>query len=601
VTTHHFLETDRPASEPVSEELLLAAVRDGSDGAIAILYARHRGAALRLAERTLSPAESWLAEDVVETAFLDVVRALRNGNGPTDALGAYLTTAVRREAWRTLRHRERETTSAVRLADGRSAAVLGPIEECTSPAVEVHVLLREAFMSLPDSWRQVLWLTEVDGHKPAEAALLLGTSPAATASLAYRARRGLVSAYVGAYLLRHDGLACHAIADRLADYLAAARRVDSQGDGFVDVVAHLDACDQCRDLSRGVDLGASALAGLGPLALVLAIRTAAAPGAGVSSEVGTAVDAGAAGTMDGSLTSGGAGTTGSGPVASPAAGTSAGVGTGAGVSAGVGLGPGAAVAAVVGVVVGAVALGAVLVGDGADRVSLSAPADLLEVSIERPGQGGRGAEGAGEPSVPPLTPTTVWAPALRPAPDGEAAPAVPAVLPLPAEAAQPVRPPVDATTTHPPSTAVPPTVPSPTTVPRPTIVQPPTTSIPATASTTSTTSVPAPVPEGGRVSGRVVLVDQPDADEPAPHGVIVRAVAVFGGHEHHGAATPSGAWEVRGLEPGWYLVTAEVPSRYAPAQGGDPWSGGATWRAMLGLVLVDRGAAHLDDLRLVRR
>jgi hypothetical protein len=55
------------------------------------------------------------------------------------------------------------------------------------------------------------------------------------------------------------------------------------------------------------------------------------------------------------------------------------------------------------------------------------------------------------------------------------------------------------------------------------------------------------------------------------------------------------------LARGRYVVLAEVPAAYAPATGLDPWLGGPTWTAVLGIVEVDDGPIDLVDLVLVRR
>jgi hypothetical protein len=57
-----------------------------------------------------------------------------------------------------------------------------------------------AFRRLPERWRTVLWLTEVEQESPAEVAPLLGLSPNAVAALAYRAREGPAPAYLQEHL-----------------------------------------------------------------------------------------------------------------------------------------------------------------------------------------------------------------------------------------------------------------------------------------------------------------------------------------------------------------------------------------------------------------
>ncbi|MFC7743650.1 RNA polymerase sigma factor [Nocardiopsis composta] len=65
-------------------------------------------------------------------------------------------------------------------------------EPFVDPAVEglERSLIARAFLSLRPDWQSVLWYTEIEGIKPAEAAGILGRDPNTVAALAYRAREG---------------------------------------------------------------------------------------------------------------------------------------------------------------------------------------------------------------------------------------------------------------------------------------------------------------------------------------------------------------------------------------------------------------------------
>lgn len=567
MTSHHPLEMRSAGPEPVSEPLLLAAARDGSDGAVGILYARHRGAAVAAAERALGGDLAWLAEDVVEAAFFNVVRALRNGNGPTDQLRPYFLTAVRHEAWRALRARGREGETADRLVDGQAGAVEG------ADAVDVHVLLREAFGALPEAWRTVLWLTEVEGRRPADVAELTGSSARATAALAYRARRGLITAYLGAYLARRNDPSCRAIAPRLGEFLAAGRRSAPLGEGFDDVEAHLEACPDCRDLSRGVDLGATALALLGPAALVVAARATVGAGSAAAPAVG--VSAGAAG---------GGGASGGGAAGGGLGATAAGTGFGAGVAA-------AAAAVVAGVFIAGAAIAGV-VGGGSERSGASEQGAIASSSPVE----------IGEPAADEEPPVTTWSapadvapstqvdrgPDLAPggddprseAPDGTRSAAD---QPLDAPPAEPIPAPTPRPTV--PATSVPPTT------------TPPTTTAPPTTTTTATTTTTT-APVGGELVGAAVVVEGEAGGDPSSLGIEITARHLWSGAEHRSVLRADGSWQLGGLDPGLYLVTAEVPARLAPARGVDPWLGGDTWTTVLALVVVNGARLEVAPLEL---
>lgn len=234
------------------EARLLDAARAGSTTAFGILYTRYRPLAVGIARRSLAPAEATLAEDVAEVAFIRLLSALRSGKGPTDTLRAYLTTTVRREAWRAQRRHRRQHEVADRWATDVARSTDPDPDPLAGGAAGLgsHALLGEAFRGLSDRWRDVLWLTEVEGRKPAEVAPILGLSAGSVSALAYRARAGLVTAYLAAYQRATTDDGCATTAERLGRYIAACCPTE----GFADVTAHLDACRSCREVSRGVDV-----------------------------------------------------------------------------------------------------------------------------------------------------------------------------------------------------------------------------------------------------------------------------------------------------------------------------------------------------------
>jgi len=73
-------------------------------------------------------------------------------------------------------------------------------------------LISQAFSSLPERWRTVLWQVEVEGERPAVVAPHFGLSANATAALARRARDGLRAAYLQAHLTQDLGAtACQSV------------------------------------------------------------------------------------------------------------------------------------------------------------------------------------------------------------------------------------------------------------------------------------------------------------------------------------------------------------------------------------------------------
>ncbi|WP_165956394.1 sigma-70 family RNA polymerase sigma factor, partial [Streptomyces hainanensis] len=105
-----------------------------------------------------------------------------------------------------------------------------------------RVMLAEAFATLPDRWREVLWRTAVEGQPLARVGRDLGLTKNATAVLAFRAREGLRQAYLQAHVndaVTHQDADCRRYARKLGSFVrgsAAARGLRQ----------HLDDCARCR-------------------------------------------------------------------------------------------------------------------------------------------------------------------------------------------------------------------------------------------------------------------------------------------------------------------------------------------------------------------
>lgn len=188
-----------PLTPVVSEAHLILGVRSGDPAAMAELYERHRVQGLQFARTLLNSSED--AEDVLHEAFTKTVSAIRNGFGPTDSFGAYLSTCVRSVANSLWTKRARESPSFLDHLD--ADAVEDPALE-TILSVFEHEKVAAAMRSLPERWRTVLWHAEVMGEPPRKIAPLLGIEPNAVSALLSRARAGLRAAYELQSLPRPD-------------------------------------------------------------------------------------------------------------------------------------------------------------------------------------------------------------------------------------------------------------------------------------------------------------------------------------------------------------------------------------------------------------
>jgi RNA polymerase sigma factor (sigma-70 family) len=338
---------------------LIAAVRAGDRAAYAQLYERHEPAARRMARQlSASPHD---VDDLVAEAFARVFDMLSSGRGPDSSFRAYLLTAVRNCMYERARRDRRLELSEDMARHDRGVPWVDPAEAELNSA-----LAAQAFASLPERWRTVLWLCEVEQESTAEVGSRLGLRPNAVAALAYRAREGLRQAFLQAHVTGGDDGACGQTIARLGSW---TRDRLSTGDA-ARVDAHLATCRRCRQVAAELEDVNSGLRGVlaplllggaaatGPLAAVLRDST------GVASAGTAAASAGAGAAGAGAATAGagtaGAGTAGAGAAGAGTAGAgaaTAGAGTAGAGTAGAGAaGAGAAAAA------GAVSAGAAAAG-----------------------------------------------------------------------------------------------------------------------------------------------------------------------------------------------------------------------------------------------
>src|ERR1700742_3023422 len=146
--------------KPVTEALsqvpdaeLIAAVRAGDGSAFGVLYERHLVAAKRAAACLANtPAER---EDLVAEAFTRVLRMLREGRGPDADFRPYLLVTLRNVAINI----SSRGASVSLYADVPEVRPAGPGDD---PVIERWhaTVAADAFASLPERWRVVLWHTE---------------------------------------------------------------------------------------------------------------------------------------------------------------------------------------------------------------------------------------------------------------------------------------------------------------------------------------------------------------------------------------------------------------------------------------------------------
>jgi RNA polymerase sigma factor (sigma-70 family) len=256
------------AAFELSDRELTGRALAGDSKAFDELYRRHEGAAWRLAQAVTRSRDD--AADAVSEAFARVFTAMRRGVYSPDApFRPYLLTATRnaaidagRKAGRVIATDDQDVIDRAAEGGARRGAPADAIEESADAT-----MIAAAFAALPERWRSVLWLAEVEGMRPRDVAPLMGLSANGAAQLAVRARAGLRQRYLQAHLRESEEHDCRRTISHLGAYVAGT--LSPRDTAHVD--QHLAACAECRErVDELEDVGTRLRAVMLPLPLLLA-------------------------------------------------------------------------------------------------------------------------------------------------------------------------------------------------------------------------------------------------------------------------------------------------------------------------------------------
>jgi RNA polymerase sigma factor (sigma-70 family) len=175
-------------SEPTDEELLGCLSSDPA--AFEIFYRRHVDRVVGFAARRVSqPAD---AADLVAATFVTVLTAARSYDPRRGEPGAWLLGITARLIANARRRRARESAALARIAGRRliDQSDIDRLEERIDAARSSQAVLA-ALGRLRPRAREALLLVSAEGLRPAEAARVLGISPAAFRMRLSSARRAL--------------------------------------------------------------------------------------------------------------------------------------------------------------------------------------------------------------------------------------------------------------------------------------------------------------------------------------------------------------------------------------------------------------------------
>ena len=187
-----------PEQETLHQDaLLLARLRRGDEDASTELVRTHAGRLLAVARRMLRNDED--AKDAVQQAFLSAFRAMPNFNGQSQ-LSTWLHRIVVNASLMKLRTRSRRPEESIEdllprfLEDGHHTETwsdLGASVDELLERKETRARVRAAIDLLPESYRTVLMLRDIEELDTARTAELLGVTTNAVKIKLHRARQAL--------------------------------------------------------------------------------------------------------------------------------------------------------------------------------------------------------------------------------------------------------------------------------------------------------------------------------------------------------------------------------------------------------------------------
>ena len=190
-------ETPSAAAVPPDESALVTRLRSGDPRAYEELVRRHMPRLLRVARRFLDSEED--ARDAVQDAFISAFRSMGDFES-TAMLSTWLHRIVINACLMKLRTRRRKPEEDIEqflprfLEDGHqveSSVAWNESAESMLERAETCALVRAAIARLPETYRVVLMLRDIEELSTDEVAEILNTTPNAVKIRLHRGRQAL--------------------------------------------------------------------------------------------------------------------------------------------------------------------------------------------------------------------------------------------------------------------------------------------------------------------------------------------------------------------------------------------------------------------------
>ena len=181
-------------SRQESDAELVARLQRGDDSAFEAIVRAHSGRLLSVARRFLGNNED--AQDAVQDAFIRAYKAIHTFEARAQ-LHTWLHRILVNTALMKLRERRRRPTESIEellptyTNDGHQAVASRDWSDAVLERKETAAMVRQAIAMLPDQYREVLVLRDIEEKDTAEAAEILGTTSNVVKVRLHRARQAL--------------------------------------------------------------------------------------------------------------------------------------------------------------------------------------------------------------------------------------------------------------------------------------------------------------------------------------------------------------------------------------------------------------------------
>jgi RNA polymerase sigma-70 factor (ECF subfamily) len=181
-------------SRAESDAELVARLQAGDDAAFETVVRTHGGRLLAVARRLLGNDAD--AQDAVQDAFVRAFKAIHTFEARSQ-LSTWLHRIVVNTALMKLRERKRRPTDSIEellptyATDGHQTVAARDWSDAVLERKETSAIVRDAITRLPDQYREVLVLRDLEERDTAEAAELLGTTSNVVKVRLHRARQAL--------------------------------------------------------------------------------------------------------------------------------------------------------------------------------------------------------------------------------------------------------------------------------------------------------------------------------------------------------------------------------------------------------------------------